>query len=169
MKMEIDKKNARLEFPAFPVVLVTVEENIIAIGLVHIFSFTPLKIGIGMHPQRHSYGLLEKIKDFGVNIPTKELVEKVDLCGTLSGRDVDKFKESGLTKMKPKKIKSVLIKECPVNLECDKVQKITFSGSHDWFVGEVVAAHRDEAYDREKALSYWDKEYRVMGERVLKR
>jgi len=99
MKMEIDKKNARLEFPAFPVVLVTVEENIIAIGLVHIFSFTPLKIGIGMHPKRYSYRLLEKIKDFGVNIPTKELVEKVDLCGTLSGRDVDKFKESGFTKM----------------------------------------------------------------------
>jgi flavin reductase (DIM6/NTAB) family NADH-FMN oxidoreductase RutF len=169
MKREISLKDGRLEFPAFPVVLVTVGENIIAIGLIHVFSFTPPKIGIGVHPKRHSHQLLEKIKDFGVNIPTKELVEKVNICGTVSGRSVDKFKETGLTKMKPKIIKSVLINECPVNLECDKVERLSFKGSHDWFVGEVVATHKEENYEREKALSYWVKEYRVMGDLVLKR
>jgi len=169
MKKEIGLKEGRLEFPAFPVVLVTVGENIIAIGLVHAFSFTPLKIGIGVHPRRYSHQLLEEIKDFGVNIPKKELVEKVNICGTVSGRNVDKFKETGLTKMKPKIIKSVLIEECPVNLECDKVEKLSFEGSHDWFVGEVVAVHKEEDYNREKALSYWDKEYRVMGDLVMKR
>ncbi len=169
MKSEIDLKEARKEFPAFPVVLVTVGKNIIAIGLVHQLSFTPPMIGIGVHPKRYSHKLLEEIKDFGVNIPTKELVEKVDYCGNISGRKVDKFKETGLTPMKTKIIKSVLIEECPVNFECTNVQKLGFGSSHDWFVGEVVAAHREENYNREKALSYWKSEYRVMGELVLKR
>jgi flavin reductase (DIM6/NTAB) family NADH-FMN oxidoreductase RutF len=169
MKKEIGLKEVRLEFPAFPVVLVTVGENIIAIGLIHVLSFTPPKMGIGVHPKRYSYQLLEEVKDFGVNIPTRELVEKVNICGTVSGRNVDKFKETGLTKMKSKIIKSVLIDECPVNFECDKIEKLSFKGSHDWFVGEVVAAHKEENYDREKALSYWNKEYRVMGDLVLKR
>jgi len=71
--------------------------------------------------------------------------------------------------MKPKIIKSVLINECPVNLECDKVERLSFKGSHDWFVGEVVATHKEENYERERALSYWVKEYRVMGDLVLKR
>lgn len=169
MKKEIDLIGARREFPAFPVVLVTVGENIIAIGLVHAFSFTPPMIGIGVHPKRHSHQLLKEIKDFGVNIPTTDLAEKVNICGTVSGRNVNKFKESGLTQMKPKIINSVLIEECPVNFECQLVQKLSFGGSHDWFVGEVVAAHKEENYDREKALCYWNKEYRGMGDLILKR
>ena len=169
MKSEIDLKIARHEFPVFPVVAVTVGENIIAIGLVHVFSFTPLMIGIGVNPKRHSYKLLEKMKDFGVNIPTKELVGELNLCGSVSGKNVNKFEKAGLTPMKAKKINSVLIEEFPVNLEVDKVQKLKFGGSHDWFVGEVVAAYRQENYDRDAALSYWKSEYRVMGELVMTR
>jgi flavin reductase (DIM6/NTAB) family NADH-FMN oxidoreductase RutF len=168
MKTEMDLKMSRKEFPSFPVVAVTVRDNIIAIGLVHAFSFDPPMIGIGVNPKRYSYQLLEETKDFGVNIPTKNLVEQVNLCGNISGRNRNKFQEAGLTPMKAKIIKSALIEECPVNLECANVQKLDFGGSHSWFVGEVVAAHRDENYDREQALSYWKSEYRVMGDLVKK-
>ncbi len=164
MKKEIDIKDARAHFPAFPVTLITVGDNIIAIGLVHVFSFTPPMIGIGVHPKRYSHQLLNEISDFGVNIPTIDLAEKVDICGSISGKSVDKFKESGLTPTKPKIISSLLIEECPVNMECRVVSKLSFGGSHDWFVGEVLAAHMEEEYDREKALSYRKKEYRQIGD-----
>lgn len=169
MKKEIDLKEARKEFPAFPVTLVTVGENIIAIGLVHVFSFTPPMIGIGVHPKRYSYQLLKEIKDFGLNIPTRDLVEKVDICGNISGRNLDKFEKSGLTPMDPVLIKSKLIEECPVNMECKVVKELSFGGSHDWFIGEVVKAYKEDNYEREMALSYWKKEYRVMGDLILKR
>ncbi|UCG68398.1 MAG: flavin reductase family protein [Thermoplasmata archaeon] len=169
MKSEIELKEARREFPAFPVTLVTVGENIIAIGLIHAFSFTPPMIGIGVHPKRYSYQLLEEVGDFGVNIPTVDLAEKVDLCGNISGRSVNKFKKFGLTPMKSNNIKSVLIEEFPVNMECKVVKKLSFGGSHDWFIGEVVAAYKEENYHRENALSYWNKEYRGMGELILQR
>jgi flavin reductase (DIM6/NTAB) family NADH-FMN oxidoreductase RutF len=169
MKKEIDIKDARANFPAFPVTLITVGDNIIAIGLVHVFSFTPPMIGIGVHPRRYSHQLLKEIKDFGVNIPPIDLAEKVNICGSVSGKSLDKFKEAGLTQMKPKTIRSVLIEECPVNMECRVVKELSFGGSHDWFVGEVVAAHMEEDYDRERALSYWKKEYRQMGDLILQR
>jgi flavin reductase (DIM6/NTAB) family NADH-FMN oxidoreductase RutF len=169
MKSEIDLSTARSNFPAFPVVLVTVGENIIAIGLVHVFSFTPPMLGIGVHPRRFSYQLLKEVRDFGVNIPTKEQAEEVNICGTFSGRDFNKFEKANLTPMNPKLIKSILIEECPVNFECKLVAELSFGGSHDWFVGEVVAAYKEENYDRENALGYWTKEYRVMGELVMKR
>ncbi len=169
MKKEIDIKDARANFPAFPVTLITVDDNIIAIGLVHVFSFTPPMIGIGVHPRRYSHQLLKEIKDFGVNIPPIDLAEKVDICGSVSGKNLDKFKEAGLTQMKPKMIRSVLIEECPVNMECRVVKEFIFGGSHVWFVGEVLVAHMEEDYDREKALSYWKKEYRGMGDLILQR
>jgi flavin reductase (DIM6/NTAB) family NADH-FMN oxidoreductase RutF len=168
MKQEIEPKEARTKFPAFPVVLVTTGENIIAIGMVHVFSFDPLMIGIGVHPKRHSYKLLKEHKDFGVNIPTLDLAEKVNQCGSHSGRKMNKFQEFGLTQMKPKSIRSVLVEECPVNMECKVVNEFS-TGDHDWFVGEVVKVHKEENYDREKALSYWAKEYRAMGELIMKR
>jgi flavin reductase (DIM6/NTAB) family NADH-FMN oxidoreductase RutF len=169
MKKEIDIKDARANFPAFPVTLITVGDNIIAIGLVHVFSFTPPMIGIGVHPRRYSHQLLKEIKDFGVNIPPIDLAEKVNICGSVSGKNLDKFKEAGLTQMKPKIIRSVLIEECPVNMECRVVKELSFGGSHDWFVGEVLVAHMEDAYDREKALTYWKKEYRQMGDLILQR
>jgi len=166
LKNEIDVKDARPQFPAYPVSLVTVGENIIAIGLIHWFSFTPPMVGIGVHPKRYSHGLLKEVGDFGVNIPVVGMEEQVDLCGTISGKASNKFERAGLTPMKSKIIKSKLIEECPVNMECRIVKELNL-GSHDWFIGEVVAAHMDEGYNREKALQYWKKEYRVMGDVLL--
>ncbi len=168
MKTEIEVKDARTKFPAFPLVLVTAGENIIAIGMVHVFSFDPFMIGIGVHPNRYSHKLLKDIKDFGVNIPTIDLVEKVNKCGTHSGRNMNKFQKFNLTQMKPKAIKSVLIEECPVNMECNVVKELS-TGDHDWFIGEVIIVHKEEDYDREKALTYWNKEYRAMGDLIMRR
>lgn len=169
MKKEIEAKDARPQFPAYPVTLVTVGENIIAIGLVHWFSFIPPMVGIGVHPKRYSHGLLKEVGDFGVNIPIIGMEEKVDVCGSISGKNANKFERAGLTPMKPTSINSVLIEECPVNMECRIIKELSFGGSHDWFVGEVVTAHMEETYDREQALQYWKKEYRGMGRVVLRK
>ena len=66
-----------------------------------------------------------------------------------SGRDVDKFKATGLTETPAEKVGAPLIEESPVNIEC-KVKEIRHLGSHDLFVADVVAVHADEAYMNEK-------------------
>ena len=125
-------------------------------------------MGIGICPPRYSHELIKEAKEFGINIPTQDLIESVEFCGLNSGRDVNKFQETGLTPMEPKIISSKLIQECPVNLECKVVKELylndEFQGTHDWFIGRVETAHIDENYDKKQALLYWQKKYRLVGE-----
>lgn len=62
----------------------------------------------------------------------------------MSGKNVDKFSETGLTKENAKKVRAPLILECPVNLECVVREKLDL-GSHRLFVGEVMETHIDES------------------------
>jgi flavin reductase (DIM6/NTAB) family NADH-FMN oxidoreductase RutF len=153
-------------FPAFPLVLAVVgkeERNIITLALAHVFSFNPTLVGVGILPSRYSHELFHRSPDFSLNIPPKELVEESIFCGEKSGKEVDKFEETGLTAVPGRKIGSPVIDECLVNLECKKT--MTFDvGDHTWFIGEVVYAQAVENYDREKALIYWAGEFRTLGE-----
>ena len=50
-----------------------------------------------VRPSRHTFSRLEQAGDFTVNVPPRELAETVAWCGTVSGRDHDKFAEKRLT------------------------------------------------------------------------
>ncbi len=155
-------------FPCFPCVLVTTDENIITIAMVHIFSFSPPLIGIGVSPDRYSHSLLKKFKEFVVNIPTKELLEKVSFCGENSGRDIDKFKATGLEKEKSMKVSAPSIKDCPANLECKVIKEIE-TGDHTWFIGKVLSVRVAKDYNKEEAILYWGGLYRIPGKVIARR
>ncbi|MEO0100576.1 MAG: flavin reductase family protein [candidate division WOR-3 bacterium] len=165
-----DLKEITRIFVAFPAVLVSSsyegKDNIISIGMVHIFSFNPPLIGIGVAPSRYSYSLIKNSKEFVVNIPNRDMVEVVNFCGEKSGREIDKFQEAKLTKEKGEKVNCPLIKECPVNLEC-RVKFELATGDHTWFIGEVLACHRHQDYNKEENLLYWGGRYYSIG-KVLK-
>ena len=168
MKKDITADEAEDCFSGFPVVLGTVggaKDNIITLAMCHVFSFSPPLMGVGIGPKRFSHGLFKESEDFAINIPDKTLLKATEICGSKSGRRVDKFNASGLTREKAEKISAPLIKECPVNIECVKVKEIE-AGDHTWFVGEIVAARRDEKYDKNAdMLLYWG-DYRTIGEVV---
>ena len=87
-----------------------------------------------------------------MNFPTSAMVKTVDRCGTVSGRDVDKFAEFGLTPVPAEKVKPPLIAECPINIEC-RVLGIQEIGDHDLFLGEVLAEHvAEEALDGSRVM-----------------
>lgn len=67
----------------------------------------------------------------------------MDWCGTASGREHRKFQEKGLTPVPGSQIAAPAIAECPVNIELRVVHQIHL-GSHDMFVGEVLAVHAEE-------------------------
>jgi flavin reductase (DIM6/NTAB) family NADH-FMN oxidoreductase RutF len=174
-KAEVNPIWACRAFPAFPVVLVAVgdgqeggERNVMTVALVHMFSFNPPVLGVGVSPSRHTYSLMEKYPDFSINIPCKELVEEVLYCGQKSGREVDKFEECGLGCRKGTKIDSPVLDECMVNLELKKTQKVE-AGDHVWFLGEVVHAEMESCADRDRALLYWSGEFRLIGDVIRRR
>lgn len=157
-----DSSKLMSSFASFPTVLVSCQENIITVTLIHIFSFAPPLLGIGIKPERYSYGLIKAAKEFVVNIPTKYLLQATIFCGAKSGRALDKFKESGLNKEDSLSVKSKSIKECPVNIECKVVQEVVI-GDRTWFVGEIVNGRIANDYKIEDSIQYWRGVYRLPG------
>lgn len=171
MKKYMEPKKGIGFFPHFPVVLVGCgkgkKTNIITVALVHVFSFEPPCIGIGIAPARYSYELLEEHPEFTINIPSKEILKAVKMCGSLSGRNVDKFEKVGLKSRESKMIDTYGIEDCPVVLEC-KVKDVTTVGDHVWYIGEVVHSSVDEKFQRGDLLQYWAGEFCVPGEHIGK-
>ncbi len=117
--------------------------NIITVSWAGVLCSDPPMIGISIRPNRYSHGIVKEAMEFALNFPSASLIEAVDYCGSVSGKDVDKFAGAGLTPVPASKIKAPIIKECPINVEC-RVKQIIPLGSHDLFIGEVVAYHLDE-------------------------
>jgi len=166
-------------YPA-PVVLVSSKDvsnqraNIITIAWCGVVCSNPPLLSISIRPSRYSHKLIKQAGDFVVNIPTKDLLKKADLCGIHSGKDMDKFKACSFTELPSSKISSPMIKECPVNIEC-KLKDTLKLGSHDMFIGEVIAVHVDDKisngegkidYKKAKPFVYNQGEYWDLGENI---
>jgi len=142
-----------LLFPT-PVVLVTcVDEtgkpNIITLAWVGVVNSDPPMIGISIRLERYSHACVKRSREFVVNLPSEEMVRKVDACGVLSGKETDKFSSMGWKQVPAQKVKPPLIDECGVQMEC-KVKEVISLGSHDLFLGEIVALHVKEEVQKEK-------------------
>ena len=119
--------------------------NIITLGEVFNVSLRrPPIVGLAIRKATWSHGLIAETKEFVVNMPTTAILRETDLCGTRTGRDTDKFAESGLTAIPAHKVRPPLIKECPLNIEC-RLTSLQEIGDHDLFLGEVLAVHADES------------------------
>lgn len=119
------------------------QQNIVTLAWVGTVCSDPPLVAIGINPKRHSHQLIKDSGEFVVNLPRASQVHETDYCGTRSGRDIDKFEGTGFTTAPASQVKAPLIAECPVALEC-KVRQTLSLGSHDVFIGEVVAVQADE-------------------------
>lgn len=119
--------------------------NVLTIAWAATINSTPAMTSISIRPSRYSYDIIKETGEFVINLTTKDLVRAADYCGVRSGRDMDKFKEMGLTPCESKVVKAPGILESPVNIEC-KVTEIKPLGSHDIFLAEVVGVNIDEKY-----------------------
>ena len=117
------------------------------IGDVGLMGINPPLVYISSHTRHHlNQGILET-GCYSINFPTTGMLQLVDYCGQVSGREVDKgalFEVFyGDLEVAP------LIKSCPVNLECEVVKK--FSIQHrQVFVGQVAQTHVDEVLASEE-------------------
>ncbi len=120
------------------------EANIITIAWTGIINSRPPMTYISVRKERHSHDILMKTGEFVINLTTEAILRQTDWCGVRSGRDFDKWKETGLTKEPASVVKCPMIAESPVNLEC-RVTEVKELGSHDMFMAEIVKVHVDES------------------------
>jgi flavin reductase (DIM6/NTAB) family NADH-FMN oxidoreductase RutF len=112
-----------------------------------------------VRPSRHSYGLLEQRGDFTVNVPPQALAAALSHCGTVSGRDHDKFAELGLTARPARQVQAPVIEECAIHYECRTIERNDIDPEtlaqgilddayakddyHRVYYGEIVACYAD--------------------------
>jgi flavin reductase (DIM6/NTAB) family NADH-FMN oxidoreductase RutF len=114
-----------------------------------------------VRPSRYTYGCCMATGDFTVNVPYGAQAEAVALCGTKSGRDLDKFAACGFTAAEPfcEQIASPFIAECGLAYECKvlcwtdllpenivgEATRVCYPEGdyHRMFFGEVLATHAD--------------------------
>jgi flavin reductase (DIM6/NTAB) family NADH-FMN oxidoreductase RutF len=116
-------------------------------------SWEPPLAAVALAPSRYTYQLIREFKAFAVHTVSKSL-EKVamDVFGSLSGREVDKFEVAGIRPVRAERVVAPVIPSAPLILECRLVAECP-AGDHVIVVGEVVKAYRDSD---EKPLAWYD-------------
>ena len=119
--------------------------NLITIGWVGTICTNPAMCYISVRPERHSYPLIVKNKEFTINLTTEDMAHSTDWCGVKSGAEYNKFRETGLTPVKGEMVNAPIIEQSPLAIECNVVE-IKKLGSHNMIIAEVVNIQADEKF-----------------------
>jgi flavin reductase (DIM6/NTAB) family NADH-FMN oxidoreductase RutF len=126
--------------------------NVFTAAWTGILSSDPPRAYVSIRPERHSYGIISKKKEFVINLVSSKLAKALDYCGVKSGRDEDKFLACSLKKIDSTEVTCPTIKQSPLSLEC-RVFEIVPMGSHDMFMADIVSVSADEhLFDKQGRL-----------------
>ncbi|OPY26763.1 MAG: Flavin reductase like domain protein [Methanocella sp. PtaU1.Bin125] len=157
-----------------PIVLVGVREkskaNFITVGWVTRVNTNPPMVAVSISKSHYTAELIREARTFSINVPGADMADKVDYCGLVSGKDVDK---SALFDVFFGTLKTApMISECPLCLECKLVDTLPMKTNY-LFIGEIAGAFTEEKYltdglpDPEKinplVLTMPDTSYRTLG------
>jgi flavin reductase (DIM6/NTAB) family NADH-FMN oxidoreductase RutF len=112
---------------------------------------------VAVRSSRHTFGIIEAAGDFTVTVPTGGMDKEIALCGSKSGRDLDKLKTAGLETSTGTKVVSPIIKTPGYHFECKIVYKTAMDPAfldknydaalypqkdyHTLYFGEIVACY----------------------------
>ena len=115
-----------------------------------------------VRPSRHTFKFMEAADAFTLCIFPPEYRDALTLCGTRSGRSVDKVKETGLTPVASTQVEAPAFVEAELVLECRKMYsddldpkrfladhiETNYNGRdyHRLYVAEIVAVFGTPAY-----------------------
>mgnify|MGYP006292133041 FL=1 len=117
--------------------------NIMTAAWFGVANSRPFKVAVSLRPATYSYHGITANMAFTVNVPDASLISYVKFAGKYSGKDMNKFDETGLTAVKAEYVNAPYVMEFPIVLEC-KVTEHHDLGSHRQFIGEVVDSKIDE-------------------------
>jgi len=134
--------------------------NVMTIGWGSIGIYWGLPIFVApVRKSRYTYGCIEKTGDFTVNVLPGKLADLAAFCGTVSGRDHDKFAEAQLRPAPSLVVKPPIVEECLIHYECrvvhsndlmpkvmpSKIRRTMYPRGdyHRFFFGEIVAVRAE--------------------------
>ncbi len=144
--MAMTRIDSNVSIYPMPVVLagavVQGRANFLAVGWITRVNYRPPMLAMALNKGHHTSAGIQEHREFSISTPGVDLLEKVDYCGLVSGKDADKARLFevfyGALRGAP------LIRNCPLALACRLVEVVSLP-SNDLFVGEIVEAYAEEA------------------------
>ncbi|MDR1977984.1 MAG: flavin reductase family protein [Synergistaceae bacterium] len=139
------KKNIGPKLGVYPTPVVVVgtydttgKPNLATLAWAGVCCSEPPSVQISIRKSRYSHGAIMERKVFSVNVPSSKYLLETDYVGIASGKDVDKFAVTKLTSVPGGTLEVPLVREFPISMECRLTHTLEL-GSHDLFVGEILA------------------------------
>jgi flavin reductase (DIM6/NTAB) family NADH-FMN oxidoreductase RutF len=117
--------------------------NVMTIAWGGICCSKPPCVTISLRKATYTYGNIMERQAYTLNVPHEKNAIEADYFGMASGRDVDKFKETGLTPIKSELVDAPYVEEFPISLECKLIHHHEI-GSHTHFIGEILDVKIDD-------------------------
>lgn len=111
-----------------------------------------------VRPQRYTFKFLKTAKDYTISIPfSDDMKEALTICGTKSGKDIDKEKEANIKFIPSKNVSSPVVDNCNIYYECkityvDRLNKDNFPEDlkknypmddyHFMYYGEIIDCYK---------------------------
>jgi len=114
--------------------------NFAAVGWVMRVNYDPPLIAVSLGTIHHTARGIRESGVFSVNVPNVDLVEKVDYCGMVSGRQ--EYKANLFKVFAGEETDAPLIEECPLCMECRVVDTVELP-ANTLFIGQIVGAYAD--------------------------
>ncbi|MES2944907.1 MAG: flavin reductase family protein [Pseudomonadota bacterium] len=121
--------------------------NLAPYSFFNAFNYIPPIIGFASIGTKDSLRNIEQTREFGWNLATRPLAEKMNQSCAAVGPEVSEFELSGLTPVASRQISVPRVLESPVSFECRLTQILQLQGADGnkvstWLVlGEVVGIH----------------------------
>ena len=130
---------------------IDMQPNVMTAALGGLVSGKPAAIGVCLRKATLTHESIIRNKVFTVSIPSEDYVKEIDYIGITSGRNNNKFLDTGLTPIKGTHVDAPYIDEFPINLECKLIETIDL-GFHTQFIGEIVDVKVNEELLNEKEM-----------------
>ena len=99
----------------------------------------PPQVGLSVHHEHVAQRLLDRHREFVLNLPVVDLVEAFDRVDMNSSTVADKFELAGLTRGKAAVVDAPTVEEAPVHVECRVFHTLDVPPVRKLFLAEVVA------------------------------
>ena len=114
--------------------------NFLVIGYICPFNFAK-HVFFSIFKKRYTHRGIVENQTFSVNIPTVDMLSKLEIAGSKSGREVDK---STLFDVFYGELETApMISECPITMECEVDQLLDYDSNHG-VIGRVVRSYVEE-------------------------
>ncbi len=130
--------------------------NVMTVAWGGICCSKPVAVTVSLRKATYSYKSIMTRRAYTISVPSEKYAAEADYFGIASGRDRDKFKDTGLTPVASEVVDAPYVGEFPLIIECKVIHTLEI-GLHTQFVGEVMDIKVDEEAVNDKGHPIMEK------------